>query len=667
MNYSRKYEFLPKKLVLSIKEKFYSNSTYEYRTKNNFLKCIGIIYEKQLNDYHSMIDYIETGSSYWKTVYGNDYHKKVILPLINMEIIQSYDFGYRKELIGIRYRINPLLTEDECEIILYINKGKVISAEECVYNESSEFLVGSIDDKNLLVSINNEKAINYIKHNAEKICKDYMHPEYIQYLPEKLIIEYHECIKANSVNTRYYNSVNVRYGSIESAKLIAESRNEQLFFFKDKFYIANIQAFLEVRIPSLIYHYKRQISKVGVIPLTYNRNITTLRMHNYLVNFPSKILQFININSQTVVQLDLQTSQFLLFANLLNTYIINGETGLLTLFKNAKTKNYLKRLITVLKEHKSLLPAYGVDINDHKSNEYNSSDVSKFIHDVFFQDFYTIVQKELGLPERKIAKLLLFKLLFKKSNKRDALVDKLLIRYPVIMSIIADFKKPDKKNSKNKNDVADNRESNFSVFLQCVESEIFIDNILLPLLNKGIPCFTRHDSVVVASSYADEVEKYAKDVFQRFGFKYNFKVEDKLWESVDFEEIEDSTYMDWLIDENELNNDFYIEEDNVAPNEFIMEQSEEESLKNEDMIYQYQLNDIADQLVFIDLPEVIKDDYSDDVGLDELICISYLECLSFNQRQSLEDDIANLQSNYPSPGFNEITNRLIQWLVQILN
>jgi hypothetical protein len=125
--------------------------------------------------------------------------------------------------------------------------------------------------------------------------------------------------------------------------------------------------------------------------------------------------------------------------------------------------------------------------------------------------------------------------------------------------------------------------------------------------------------------------------------------------------------MDWLIDENELNNDFYIEEDNVAPNEFIMEQSEEESLKNEDMIYQYQLNDIADQLVFIDLPEVIKDDYSDDVGLDELICISYLECLSFNQRQSLEDDIANLQSNYPSPGFNEITNRLIQWLVQILN
>jgi len=55
------------------------------------------------------------------------------------------------------------------------------------------------------------------------------------------------------------------------------------------------------------------------------------------------------------------------------------------------------------------------------------------------------------------------------------------------MSIIADFKKPDQgkiKNEKEEDD--DDRESNFSVFLQCVESEIFIDNILIPLRDQAI-------------------------------------------------------------------------------------------------------------------------------------------------------------------------------------
>ena len=73
-------------------------------------------------------------------------------------------------------------------------------------------------------------------------------------------------------------------------------------------------------------------------------------------------------------------------------------------------------------------------------------------------------------------------------------------------------------------------ESNFSVFLSCVEGELYVDNILKRLRDKGIPCFTRHDSVVVASGYDERSEVIAKQVFKDFGFKYNHKVEDKFWD-----------------------------------------------------------------------------------------------------------------------------------------
>ena len=90
-----KEEYLPVKLVNKITEEIFNNNKYEYRTKNNFLRCISTIYFKQVNEYHNLEFYVPTGAAYWKTIFGGDYHEKVIEPLINMGIIQSRDFGFR--------------------------------------------------------------------------------------------------------------------------------------------------------------------------------------------------------------------------------------------------------------------------------------------------------------------------------------------------------------------------------------------------------------------------------------------------------------------------------------------------------------------------------------------------------------------------------------------
>lgn len=640
----RKEEFLPKKLITKITEVIFNNNEYEYRTKNNFLKCIGIIYHKQIHKSHSLEHYVPTGRDYWRKVFSGDYHKKVIMPLIDLDIIQSKDFGYRNVFVGIRYRINPELINDDCEVIPYIQKGKVISAEESMYSDGLEFFIEEINDKNFHLSIDHKKAISYLENSVEKICNEYLHPDYVSFLADKLYIEYREALNEGSYNTRY--------STVEFAKICAETFNKQLFYYKDNFYIGNINDFITQRIPAQKHHYKMEIAKIGLLPIINKRNPVNLRLHNFLVTFPSKILQFIKINNQTIVQFDLRTSQFLLFANLLNVFITEGEFYLLSLFKHQKTLNYVKRFIRVLKKHEKLLPKVGVDINNNNSGQNSSSDIIKFIRDVFTKDFYSVVQVELGLPSRGLAKQVLFKLLFKKTNRRDILVDKLKEQYPIVMSIIAGFKQQVRNQSKESKSVNDDdRESYFSVFLQCIEAEIFIDNILIPLRDKGIPCFTRHDSIVVADGYQDEVETFVKNVFARFGFKYNHKVEDKFWEIVDYDDLDDSPYLDWLIGENEMNTESSIEEQEDSEENILIEDNMEETYDLEEHHFE-----TIERLQRIGL----RKDYFKSVDVSFLEDISELPFLNDEQRDIILDDAMNL-----SVGYNYLqdkTNNVLQYL-----
>jgi hypothetical protein len=90
-----KQEYLPSKLIDKINLDIFNNDAYEYRTKNNFLRCIATIYFKQINEQHSLELYVPTGSAYWKSIFFGDYHEKVIQPLIELDIIQTRDFGCR--------------------------------------------------------------------------------------------------------------------------------------------------------------------------------------------------------------------------------------------------------------------------------------------------------------------------------------------------------------------------------------------------------------------------------------------------------------------------------------------------------------------------------------------------------------------------------------------
>jgi len=652
-----KQEYLPVILIQRINQEIFSNKRYEYRTKNNFLRCIGTIYFKQVNEHYGLEGYVPTGSAYWKKVFGNDYHEKVIQPLINLGIIEFLDFGYRnypnlntskgKEpgMVGIRYRINPELTnEDEFSTIDYIRKNNlpVLTAEEMVMNEGKEFEYLPISQQSIFISIDKQKASKWVEDNAEQICNQFLNTKIIYELPENTLIPCHIYLEGGSFN--------IKYLTITKAKFEALLQDKQLFFFKDAFYLADISTFLKYRISNLKYHYKRDVSKFGTVPLIYRRSEKTLRITTYLTNFPSKILQFINIKNQTVVQFDLRTSQFLIFANLLNIYITKGDKVLLSLFKKNQTKAYLKRFIAVLDEHRNMLPQTGVDIATAVLSKHSTSDVIRFIHDVFFDDFYMVTQRQFGFSERGLAKLVLFKLLFKRNTKSDKLIDKLKEFYPTVLTIIEDFKAKSMESIPEEDDKNFNDDTtNFSVFLQCVESEIFIDRILFPLRDMEVPCFTRHDSIVVAHEYANLVEDFIKLVFSEIGFKYNYKVEDKFWEVVDWVELEDSPYSDYLADEDILTTDYSVEKSFGEP--------EIDEVKENDYIMDEQLIETCLRLQGIG----IQDDYSELVDANFLEEISNLP-LNQHEKVILMDDVVNLR--YGMPFLQDKTNDIIRQLIQ---
>jgi hypothetical protein len=652
-----KQEYLPVKLIQRIHQDIFNNKKFEYRTKNNFLRCIGTIYFKQVNEHYGLEGYVPTGSAYWKKVYGNDYHVKVIQPLIELGIIEFLDFGYRsypnldttkgKEpgSVGIRYRINPELTnEDEFATIDYIRKSNlpILTAEEMVMNEGKEFEYLPISQQSIFVSIDKQKAAKWVEDNAEQICNQFLNTKIFNELPDKTVIPCHIYLDSGSFNKKYL--------TIERAKFDALLQDKQLFFFKDAFYLADKDTFLKYRISNLKYHYRRDISKIGTVPLIYRRSEKTLRITTCLTNFPSKILQFINLNIQTVVQFDLRTSQFLIFANLLNIYITKGDETLQGLFKHNQTKKFLRRFITVLNEHRNMLPQTGVDIANPNLSKDTTSDVKRFIQDVFFNDFYAVIQKQFGFSERGSAKLVLFMLLFKRNTKSDGLIDKLKEHYPTVMAIIEGFKTKSNEPMPEEDDKNPNDDTtNFSVFRQCVESEIFIDRILFPLRDMEVPCFTRHDSIVVAHEYANLVEDFVKSIFSEIGFKYNYKVEDKFWEVVDWVELEDSPYSDYLVDEDILTTDYSVEKSFGEP--------KSDEINENDNIMDEQLKETCLRLQEIG----IHDDYSQLVDADFLEEISNLP-LNQHEKIILMDDVANLR--YGMPILQDKTNDIIRQLIQ---
>lgn len=608
---------MPVKLVNKLKSLFYK--IRDYRTRDNCLLIVGILYNKQLNEYGDIFTYVPTGRNYWREVIHSGYNVPMKL-LIKAGVIEAnaiFHYDHENPSPGkVRkyYRVSPqLLNCNEFTSIFY-NKVRENGAtgEYAETNDINGFTLEPFSGKKMRISTFSAKAIEYVENNTDRLVESHFDNQVVPSLPPDF-----------KIRLRHYRDGKCfidRLTTVQNARFWSEQNGEELFFFKGKFYGGNIDLFRKNRIVSARHYYTRSVLRlINTNELLVSRvSKKTGRIFNHLVNFPSDILQLVRINEKPTIQIDLKTSQILLFGNLLNAYIKSGSEPLLTNFPKKGANKFIKRLIHVLELYQDQLPfdSFNPEHTDRTKNR--GSSVTLFLQEVFSGNFYEIIQKECNLYNRSIAKNAVFTAIFGQTvSDDDFLVMRLKDRYPVVMDIIKTFK-------------AEYGYKEFPIGLQAVEAYIFIAKILKPLRNSGVPCFSRHDSIVVQFGYEDKAINHMERVFEQFEFIFNRTVEGLMWSGVD----DAYEFM------GEEGKDIKIEIDKETNQDSIIIMSDEEDsytdLNSEQLDILYELEDIG-----------ILDDYSDSfTNAEHLHRVLLIPGLTNHQNEILEQEVVNLMSGH---------------------
>ncbi len=622
------HEYLPRKMV-----KVLNNITInerEYRSQDNYLLVVGLVYLHQMSDDASYLHYSPLSREYWRTVVGSHYPKYVDR-LIGEQVLQrdwvQYvdDFGNTSRVMG--YRINPEYLKDEFTLVKYKGiKSESESADMLHLKATGNDAVTKLGIKPELIQMQKKKALEWIGINIDKVVNGYLNNNYIDGVPKSLPV----MVRIYRDNEGFTAS----HMSIEAAQKIAEEQGKNLFYYKDKFVISDKEQFNRIALQNLSAHYNWQVKSFHPDSFNFSRNRNTLRVYSKLSSLPTALLPFLRINGQYILQADLKCSQFCLFANLINYYLNHSGKELVALFKKKQVKSFVSGLVSVFDKHKDELPDAGLNTTNPQENLYITNDAYKFIVDALLNDFYTVIKSGLSLPQRAHGKGIAFRTVFSKPKPENELVRQFRQLYPTIIGIINEYKE---KNGYNQ----------FAIGLQRVEAEIFIDHIWKQAKKVDINCFTRHDSLVFPINKRTEVKQIIEEVFKSYDFIYRMVYEEFNTEEIMQRMANETNYIDSMDDFDEAF--FYT----------MMNENKDTKMKDNELF--------REELQEITLPKYKEQDYFEHINLETLWQIYELDGLSMEAQLAVEEDIANLQSNYPQPQFQDATNKLISKLIDITN
>lgn len=621
-------EYLPKRVVNVIRN--ITANEREFRTHDNYLLVVGLIYKHQMSDDASYLHFSPLSREYWRTTIGSHY-SKYIDKLVTEQVIQKDwvlyvdDFGNSSRVTG--YRINPEYLHDECTIIRYAGtKSKSLSADMVDSTATGREAITKLGIKPELIRMQKGKALEWVETNIADVVNGYLNNDYIEGIPKTLPV----LVRIYRDNDGFTAS----HMSVEAARKIADEQGKKLLYYKDKFVIADEEQFNRIAVQNLSTHYMWQVKSFLPDNFNFSRNRNTLRVYSKLSSLPTALLPFIRINGQYIQQADLKCSQFALFANMINYYLNHSGVELIAKFKKKQAKSFVTGIVRVLDGHKNELPEEGLNTTRPIINDYITNDVYQFLCDALLHDFYSIIKSELNLPQRAHGKGIAFRTVFSKPKPENELVRQFRHLYPTVISIINDFKE---KNGYNQ----------FAIGLQRVEAEVFIDNIWKEAKKQGINCFTRHDSLVFPINKRKEVEQIITDVFKSFDFIYRVEFEEFNADEIMHRLINETDYVDYVDDFDEV---FFYS---------MLHADDDNKLKDNELFWE--------QLQEITLSKHVEQDYFNYVSLETLWQIYELDGITMETQLALEEDIANLQSNYPIPQFQENTNKLISKLIEISN
>jgi hypothetical protein len=239
----------------------------------------------------------------------------------------------------------------------------------------------------------------------------------------------------------------------------------------------------------------------------FQRNKTNRRLDTNLTNLKSDLRQFI---IGDYVSIDLKNSQPFLLGILIDTIINNRDTLCCYLSMGNILKAFgVKGIKNILLIHQNQEKAEMV-----KFRNYYNSVLNGTLYDEFISEYS-------GHITRKEVKEIMFKVLFSRNqfyqgykkiipyeNDKEAFAEV----YPFVYEVVKELKVKDHKT--------------LPIFLQRLESYLFIDCIAKELVRKGIVPFTIHDSVIVKAEYQHKTIEIMNNVFlDQLGVIPSFDIE----------------------------------------------------------------------------------------------------------------------------------------------
>ena len=258
-------------------------------------------------------------------------------------------------------------------------------------------------------------------------------------------------------------SFNVNFGNdkkywMSKEKAIEKSieLNKTLIQDETKFYIVDEYEFILRKKTAMLQSYQDAINKLVTKKFYGKRNSTNNRLDTNLTNMAKVLTNEVCLENK-LIQFDLCNSQFAILSNWLESKL-------------------------------------------------DTEDFKKFKHHSYNGTLYEYIMEELKLENRLEAKKMMFELMFSKEDYQSTLKTKLKKLFPSVVEVVDKYKK-------------DNGYNNFSIMLQKMESEIFIDGLWKQMKKKKIFCTPKHDCLIVKEKDADKVEKIIKQYFNKIRFK----------------------------------------------------------------------------------------------------------------------------------------------------
>jgi len=120
-------------------------------------------------------------------------------------------------------------------------------------------------------------------------------------------------------------------------------------------------------------------------------------------------------------------------------------------------------------------------------------------------ELYSYVKDKLKLKSLKESKLLMFSLLF--SSEKNTTTEKKILKslFPSVIDWVDRFKK-------------ENGYKKFSVELQNIESNLFIDVLLFKIKKKKFFCITKHDSLIIRRNDYQSMMDIVTQISNEIGF-----------------------------------------------------------------------------------------------------------------------------------------------------